>query len=301
MIMGGDSDNDTLDGGEGQDTLSYWSESAPMGGSGLNVTLPEPGDWGTAYLFNGHEDQITGFEHLIGNAFKNDSLIGNSLDNYIQGGGGRIEGMAGNDTLVGSSGYAETIDGGDGNDLIYGLAGDDDLSGGDGNDTIFGGAGNDTIYGDAGNDTLYGGEGNDTIYGGSGDDVIMGGLGADNLWGGAGADVFVFSSFDATLGLSEDNCDTINDYELGIDSISTGIPGSVSNFQKVDYLGGGDFASLANDAVSAFDANPDLKYYYADNVGADSYLIINWEENRPWEEQSVMLVDTTGLEYTDIV
>jgi len=53
------------------------------------------------------------------------------------------------------------------------------VGGGDGNDTLNALGGNDAVYGGAGNDTLTGGEGNDLLLGGSGNDTLTGGLGAD--------------------------------------------------------------------------------------------------------------------------
>ncbi|MBV7379072.1 Hint domain-containing protein [Maritimibacter dapengensis] len=44
-------------------------------------------------------------------------------------------------------------------DLVYGLAGDDEIHGGDGDDTIYGGADDDEIYGEDGADTIYGDDG----------------------------------------------------------------------------------------------------------------------------------------------
>lgn len=58
---------------------------------------------------------------------------------------------------------ADTVTGGNDDDIIYGGGGADILNGNAGNDIIFGGNGADTINGGAGNDTLVGGAGNDTI------------------------------------------------------------------------------------------------------------------------------------------
>ena len=57
------------------------------------------------------------------------------------------------------------------------------------NDIIIAGDGDDTLYGDAGNDRLEGGYGNDVLLGGDGDDIIQDQGGDDNLQGGAGNDV----------------------------------------------------------------------------------------------------------------
>ena len=54
-----------------------------------------------------------------------------------------------------------------------------------------GGAGNDTVYGEDGNNSLTGNEGNDVLDGGTGNDLLDGGVGGvDLLTGGAGADAF---------------------------------------------------------------------------------------------------------------
>ena len=67
----------------------------------------------------------------------------------------RINGGAGNDTLLGGGG-GETLIGGAGNDVIDGHGGADMVGGGDGNDSVFwnAGDGNDVVRGGAGIDTL---------------------------------------------------------------------------------------------------------------------------------------------------
>ncbi|NJL88994.1 MAG: DUF4347 domain-containing protein [Coleofasciculaceae cyanobacterium SM2_1_6] len=102
-------------------------------------------------------------------------------------GNDRIFGGAGDDNLYGGAGN-DVIRGGKGRDFIKGGAGNDRLSGGKGNDVIFGGAGKDIIYGGQGNDFLSGGAGDDLIYGEQGNDVMAGGAGDDRLYGGAGND-----------------------------------------------------------------------------------------------------------------
>ncbi len=116
-----------------------------------------------------------------------------------------LNGAGGDDNILGSFQFSDTIDGGSGADVISGFGGNDKITGGaglpnsDGNDTISGGIGNDTIYGDGGNDTIYGGMGNDVLDGGTHNDRIWGdddddtltggeGNGNDTLWGGIGAD-----------------------------------------------------------------------------------------------------------------
>ncbi|VVQ13364.1 hypothetical protein PS938_03912 [Pseudomonas fluorescens] len=63
-----------------------------------------------------------------------------------------------------------------------------------GNDIIISGDGDDTLYGDAGNDRLEGGAGNDAVLGGDGDDIISDSFGDNRLEGNAGNDVIVAGS-----------------------------------------------------------------------------------------------------------
>jgi len=50
-----------------------------------------------------------------------------------------------------------------------------------------------TVNGGEGNDTLWGSDANETLNGGNGDDVLFGGAGTNTLTGGAGADEFQFT------------------------------------------------------------------------------------------------------------
>ncbi len=95
-------------------------------------------------------------------------------------------GEAGDDELRGFNGRDDVIQGGAGNDKLYGLTGDDLLEGGDGNDELYGGQGNDVLIGGAGNDVLDGGAGDDVLVGGTGDDVLNGGAGSDTYRFGLG-------------------------------------------------------------------------------------------------------------------
>ena len=98
-----------------------------------------------------------------------------------------MDGGAGNDDLYGEDGH-DIIYGGTGNDKLNGDAGNDVLFGGTGTDTLSGNTGNDTLYGEAGDDFLYGDEGHDKLFGGSGKDILSGGDGNDTLYGEDGND-----------------------------------------------------------------------------------------------------------------
>ena len=57
--------------------------------------------------------------------------------------------------IIGSNGD-DTLNGGNGHEILSGRGGNDLINSGNGHDTAYGGAGNDEIYGDSGHDTLYG-------------------------------------------------------------------------------------------------------------------------------------------------
>ncbi len=111
---------------------------------------------------------------------------------YAYAEGSVIDGLAGNDTLVGERGDDQLL-GGDGDDQLQGAEGDDQLEGGSGNDTLLGGLGNDVLDGGDGVDTVEGGIGNDTLSGGTGiGDTLIGGTGNDTyLWAQGDGDTLI--------------------------------------------------------------------------------------------------------------
>jgi serralysin len=108
----------------------------------------------------------------------------------------QINGGAGNDTLFGT-GAREQFNGGEGNNTLFGNGGNDLFIAGAGNDQAYGGGGDDSFelgggnnvaYGNGGNDTFITGLGNDTIYGGGGNDVVDAGNGDNVIYGNGGND-----------------------------------------------------------------------------------------------------------------
>ncbi|SMB26132.1 protein of unknown function [Sterolibacterium denitrificans] len=140
-------------------------------------------------------------------------------NDYLDGGAGQdiLWGNGGNDTLLGGAG-ADLLRGGYGDDVLFGGDGRDDE--GDEADILFGGAGNDVLFGGRGNDTLDGDDddvtstplrdhGNDVLYGGSGNDVLYGGGGHDELHGGDDDDVLFGDHFVDILGGQYHGKDTL--------------------------------------------------------------------------------------------
>jgi len=109
-----------------------------------------------------------------------------------------IQGTVSANTLPGGA-YNDTINTGDGDDLVFGALGNDTINGGNGNDRLYGGFNVEKLYDqfepaygdDDGDDVLNGGNGNDTFYGHNGNDFYNGGLGDDVVYGGYENDTFV--------------------------------------------------------------------------------------------------------------
>jgi hypothetical protein len=164
------------------------------------------------------------FEQLSPTSVRVTTTLENGLaTNFVEtfnGVTGRVDGKGneGDDTLDASAldTIAAKLDGGTGNNTLYGGDANDTLIGGgnvapkhngpegqQGNNIVVGGAGDDTIYGNAingaegkgGNNILLGGDGQDTIYGnwtnggeGGGRNIIIGGADADTLYDYQAAD-----------------------------------------------------------------------------------------------------------------
>lgn len=153
----------------------------------LNIKLEFDNQFSpTAHVFVG----TAGSDRIDGCPHHSQALNGGAGDDFIWGNRGNdtIHGDSGNDYLDGYHGH-DVIFGGQGNDTIDGGKGHDLIFGGDGNDVIAGGSDNDTIHGGAGNDTIYGGSEDDLIFGNNGRDVLYGGPGNDTIRGGNGADL----------------------------------------------------------------------------------------------------------------
>lgn len=156
------SGNDFIDAGDGDDNV--WA------GEGDDVIV---GGIGNDFLMGGHD---------------NDTISGGTGDDIIRG-DLSISATTGVSLTAAVSDQAiangnDILDGGDGNDSIYGMGGNDVIYGGEGNDSLAGfGSGNDQEADDPDADYIDGGNGNDVIDGGAGRDTLLGGDGDDSLLG----------------------------------------------------------------------------------------------------------------------
>ncbi|WP_162236029.1 hypothetical protein [Devosia sp. Leaf64] len=152
-ILIGGAGADSLNGGNGTDTASYETSSI-----GLTIkTASSSSSTGDAA-----GDTFSSIEILKGTAF-DDEIV-------FVGDGVTLHGGDGNDNLI-ADGIGNTIYGGAGNDLIRAKDGPDVLNGG--NDVLDGGSGNDEMYGLGGNDMMIGGTGDDAMMGGMGNDTYV--------------------------------------------------------------------------------------------------------------------------------
>jgi uncharacterized delta-60 repeat protein len=219
----------TLDGGDGHDAFHLIDPAGNLrldGGAGDDSVETNGG--ATGFVFDGgpgadlidifDDDLLDLRQHPNVEKGKIDfgTVIGNDLDNWLRVcGGGTLQGLGGDDTLVGGE-FGGLLEGGDGDDLLLG---------GEEVETLLGGAGNDTVDGGPAADIMRGGSGRDTIdysargapvsvtlgttandgQAGEGDNAwndferILGGRAGDSLSGTGNADVIYGNGGDDTL------------------------------------------------------------------------------------------------------
>jgi trimeric autotransporter adhesin len=231
--LSGSSGNDTIDGGSGTDSLA--------GGSGNDTyIIDSTSDVITEAAASGTDTVLAYINYDISGEIENLILIG---PNALTGTGNALNNViTGNEfdnTLDGTTGSADTLVGGLGNDTYIVDTTTDTLteSSGEGTDTVqssvaytlganienltltgstaINGTGNsldNLLTGNTGNNSLTGGTGNDTLNGGSG-------AGLDTLVGGLGKDTYIIDSTSDTVTESaSEGTDTVQSsvsYTLG--------------------------------------------------------------------------------------
>jgi Ca2+-binding RTX toxin-like protein len=179
----------------------------------------------------------------------NDLIFGGDLGNDLIGG-------LGNDTLIGGK-LDDWLIGGGGDDKLFAGAVDNGAvissvavaaNGGNGN-YLDGGAGDDSLFGSTGSDWLVGGDGDgvDTLNGGAGGDILNSGAGNEGLTteglvriqGGAGSDQYVFNRGDG-VDIYFDDATGGTPGATG-DSISVAAKARTAGTLAKNWAGGGDF------------------------------------------------------------
>ena len=142
--------------------------------------------------------------------------------------------IAGKSSLIVGTAANNTIQAGDADDLVFGLAGNDSITGGAGDDCLFGGAGDDTFFAnlsEAEFDKLQGGSGVDTLQ-----RTTTGGQG--NL---------VLNQFLATNGIERVNLDAGGSNR----NIDGNTNNNVLDFSATTLLSGSVFGQGGNDTITA--------------------------------------------------
>ncbi len=184
------------------------------------------------------------------------------------------------------------LDGGNGNDTLFGLAGADTLNGGDGNDTLNGGVDTsaDVLNGGAGNDTFNSVGFGDVIAGGTGiDTAVLGltsqitGVTVNHLTGvGAGAAWTGVEFVSGTLGQGDDSVTagmqltTIDGY-TGTDTLTLDYSGALPDGRTAtrlafNYLqsGNNETVYLSDATIASFQINGFERFNIIGTVGDDA-------------------------------
>lgn len=236
--------SDSIDGGDGADTLELWEAQTVTLGATTIVNVETLAITGGIQVITTSDGTVASGESLFVDAAANLDSV--TWDGSAETDGRfRIRGGESDDSLIGGDG-SDTIDGLGGNNTVWGGAGDDWLGSGSGNATLYGGEGNDTLSnldsvggtdvldggdgddliwvsslgvtlarGGAGNDSIRSSEAADTLSGGAGDDWLHAGTAADLLFGGDGNDTFTGSGADH-------DGDTISGFAVGDAIVVTG-------------------------------------------------------------------------------
>lgn len=202
FVAGSPYGNDALWGEDGDDDIvGLGGNDLAVGGTGHDLV---EGDGPTGPHIGGTDHLLHGEDSLWGGA-GNDSLFGEGMDDHLWGGDDNdlLNGDVKLNRAWGGSQFSNSdFSGGPPPPLTHG---NDYLDGGSGNDRLYGDGGNDHLDGGSDHDFLYGGDGDDTLIGGAGADwlddatgsnVLDGGAGDDQLRGGAGSNTYLFGKGD---------------------------------------------------------------------------------------------------------
>ncbi|EGH42542.1 MULTISPECIES: M10 family metallopeptidase [Pseudomonas] len=272
----------------GKDTIDASNQEASVK---INLNEGEFSTIGKAFLdYNANPDAPTSMnsglaiaygahiENAIGSAF-NDTLIGNDLDNVLNGRGGldTMIGGLGNDTyVIDQAGELDLVQekadqGVDTLKITYDntspIAQVINLNAGtlaNFENVHLKGEGAFTVLGNDRNNTLTGNDADNVLFGGAGNDKLVGGQGADIMTGGSGADRFVFNNL-SEMGKGH-NSDVITDFNSQ--------QGDKLSFLKMDanvdtkaldafsFIGSGEFTGAGQlrfaDHVLSGNVNADL-------------------------------------------
>jgi serralysin len=262
----GNQANNVFNGGAGTDTVTYASLT-----TGINMSVDASGNLivnaGTA----GGIDTLIAVENVVGTS-GNDVLMGNALNNTLNGGAGidtvsYANATTGVTVMLDGTGAATVSAGALGTDTLLLI---ENVTGGAGNDTFGSNTSNNVFNGGAGSDTVtYAGytaaitvsanaDGSLTVKSGTETDTL---IAIENITGGSGNDMFIGTSADNVLngGLGTD---TVN-Y-----SLATGVVMSANADGSLNAVvtGGGVDTLISIENITTGAGNDTLMGNAANNV-----------------------------------
>ncbi len=226
---------------------------------------------------------------------QNDSLDGGEGNDLLYTGSGAniARGGSGDDTIIGGD-ETNNLPGENFAELLFGDDGNDSIEGGGGADKLLGGNGNDTLKGGEGNDYLYGESGNNLLFGEAGNDSVYGGEDRDELHGGEGDDLLASGASNDTI-YGETGNDTLIG-EWGDDNLQGGDGNDlIKGGNDQDILGGEN----GNDSLYGEDGNDTLFGNAGDDhlfgwIGNDSLTGGNGNDVLAGEEGQDTLIGDSG-------
>ena len=248
-------------------------------------------------------DQLTDIENIIGSSMQDqivlnaDSAVDNTVfagdgDDRIRerdGGTNELNGGNGDDNIFGGTGN-DTLNGNNNEDNLFGGAGNDNLDGGSDleRDVLFGGSDDDLLVGRGGNDALRGNTGEDRLFGGTGNDNLQGGNQNDELDGGNGVDVLDGGSGNDILngGSGNDRLTGGGSNDLFIFENGSGID-RITDFN----FGSGDQIDLTSFGLADFAAVMDL----ATQVGDDVRIQLNMDDRLILQDTTLASLDASDF------
>ncbi len=198
LVRGGH-DDDVVEGGPGNDrvqgddhddlVVGGSSTSGPMSPDRDATGVPDGDD---VLLGDGGVDDLDGVDVIVGDNARLDPDVGVDRARWpgVRPRVGIVLFDVPTSAAPGGPYGNDTIDAGDGDDLVLGQSGDDVITGNGGADAIEGNAGSDTIHGDLGTSAPRGDQGDDAILGGSwtAGTLDASGVGAGDVLHGDGGD-----------------------------------------------------------------------------------------------------------------
>ncbi len=270
FIFAGERD-DLLQGRAGHDVIhAGGGDDVLVGGSGADTLFGEAGD---DRFYDG--PGLAFADVYVGGAGRNTLNYGGTGESMMI----RLDGeelahgaaTAGYATVLGPSGPVTdlfydmaVLIAGDGQNTIFGSAGDDSILGGRRADYIEGGAGDDTLLGGRGDDTLRGGFGHDQMAGGDGDDLIFVTGGQAVAQGGAGRNT-LFLEFDYEVD------ESLQGWTLDMATgLGTRADGASLSFQRFSTIGADRAIAVQGSAnAETFLLGPHASFF-AGNGGFDT-------------------------------